>query len=164
MTEDPYEILGVEGGATADEIKVAFIAGAKRFHPDVIGAEESGERMRELNLAYEVLGNPELRAAYDAESRSGVSHDGLFDDLESVVRVWATEAKFTDLPAEKLAALNREMVRMENAGWKVERKYDHLVCTRTERKGLFSKPRKRRVTVNIDRSGRAFQVEQMRPN
>lgn len=162
MTEDPYEILGVQRGATAEEIKSAFIAGAKRFHPDVIGAEESGEKMRQLNLAYEVLGNPELRAAYDAES--GVSsHSGLFDDLESVVRVWATEAKFTDLPPEKLAALNREMVRMESEGWKVERKYDHLVCTRTDRKGLLSRPRKRRVTVNIDSSGRAFHVEQMRP-
>lgn len=162
MTEDPYEILGVERGAGADEIKAAYLAGAKRFHPDVVGEAESGERMRQLNLAYEVLGNPELRAAYDAEA--GVqSHSGLFDDLESVVRVWATEAKFTDLPPEKLAALGREMVRMENEGWKVERKYDHLVCTRTDRKGIFAKPRKRRVTVNIDRDGRAFQVEQKRP-
>lgn len=162
MVEDPYEILGVDRGASADEIKAAYLAGAKRFHPDVIGEEESGEKMRQLNLAYEVLGNPELRAAYDAES-GHVSHDGLFDDLESVVRVWATEAKFTDLPPEKLAALNREMVRMESDGWTVERKYDHLVCTRTDRNGIFARPRKRRVTVNIDRDGRAFHVEQMRP-
>jgi curved DNA-binding protein CbpA len=127
----------------------------------VIGEAESGERMRQLNLAYEVLRDPSMRAQYDSESQS---QDGLYGDLESIVKVWVDQSTMTDLPQQKVAALNRELVRMEREGWTVERVHDHLVGTRTDRKGLFSKPRKRRVTVNIDRNGRAFQVEQMRPD
>jgi curved DNA-binding protein CbpA len=117
--------------------------------------------MRQLNLAYEVLKDPSMRAQYDSESQSA---EGLFDDLESIVQVWVDESSITDLPQEKVSALNREYVRMEQEGWKVERHHDHLVCTRTERNGLFGKARKRRVTVNIDRNGHAFQVEQKRPD
>lgn len=161
MTDDPYEILGVSPGASEAEIRAAYIAGAKRFHPDVVGEAESGERMRQLNLAYEILKDPTMRAQYDSESRDSA---GLFGDLEDIVRVRWEEASFTTLTEEKVAALNRETVKMEREGWKVERKHDHLVCTRTDRKGLFAKARKRRVTVNIDRNGNAFRVEQMRPD
>jgi curved DNA-binding protein CbpA len=126
-----------------------------------VGEAESGERMRQLNLAYEVLKDPSMRAQYDSESQS---LDGLFGDLESIVKVWVDESSMTDLPQEKVRALNREYVRMEQEGWTVERHHDHLVCTRTDRNGLFSKARKRRVTVNIDRNGQAFHVEQMRPD
>lgn len=161
MSEDPYEILGVPRDATETQIRAAYIAGAKRFHPDVVGAAESGEQMRQLNLAYEILKDATMRAQYDSESQNSA---GLFGDLEDIVRVRWEEASFTTLSQEKVAALNRETVHMEREGWKVERKHDHLVCTRTDRNGLFSKARKRRVTVNIDRNGNAFRVEQMRPD
>ncbi|MGH2960163.1 MAG: J domain-containing protein [Solirubrobacterales bacterium] len=160
MKEDPYEILGVRSDATEKEIRAAYIAGAKRFHPDVVGAAESGEKMRQLNLAYEILKDATMRAQYDSESQNSA---GLFGDLEDIVRVRWEEASFTTLSQQKVAALNREMVLMEKDGWDVERVHDHLVCTRTDRSGLFSKARKRRVTVNIDRNGNAFHVEQMRP-
>ncbi len=162
MIDDPYAILAVSRDASQEEIRAAYIAGAKRFHPDVVGAEESGERMRELNLAYELLRDPELRARFDAEIGVDIRSSSI-DDLEDLVRVWATEPKFSDLPDQKLRALNREYVRMEQEGWSVERKFDHLVCTKTERRGIFTRPVKRRVTVNIDANGRAFQVEQKRP-
>ena len=161
MTDDPYEILGVSPAASEAEIRAAYIAGAKRFHPDVVGAAESGERMRQLNLAYEVLKDATMRAQYDSESQNAA---GLFGDLEDIVKVRWEEASFSTLSQEKVVALNREFVRMESEGWTVERKHDHLVCTRTDRKGLFAKARKRRVTVNIDRNGNAFRVEQMRPD
>lgn len=161
MREDPYEILGVPRDATEQQIRAAYIAGAKRLHPDVVGAAESGEQMRQLNLAYEILKDATMRAQYDSESQDSA---GLFGDLEDIVRVRWEESSFTTLSEEKVAALNRETVRMEREGWEVERKHDHLVCTRTDRKGLFAKPRKRRVTVNIDRNGNAFRVEQMRPD
>jgi curved DNA-binding protein CbpA len=156
-------ILGVAFDATADEIRAAYLAAAKRLHPDIVGAETSGEQMREVNLAYELLSNPELRARFDRE----IASDGRanpFEDIEEMVRVWVEEPEFSDLNGFKLRALNREYVRMENEGWAVERKHDHLVCTKTERRSLFSKPRKRRVTVNIDRNGRPFQVEQKLPD
>jgi curved DNA-binding protein CbpA len=160
MTEDPYEILGVPCDADEAAIRAAYIAGAKRLHPDVVGEAESGERMRALNLAYEVLKDPALRAIYDVESRGGA----MPDDLESAVRIWEEQFGESGLAQDKIAALNKETVRMEQEGWKVERLHDHLVCTKTERKGLFSRPRKRRVTVSIDKHGLPFHVEQIRPD
>lgn len=160
MSEDPYEILGVERSADDAEIRAAYIAGAKRFHPDVVGATESGERMRQLNLAYEVLKDPAMRAIYDVESRG----NSLPDDLESAVRIWEEQFGESGLTQDKIAALNKETVRMEGEGWQVERLHDHLVCTKTERRGLFAKARKRRVTVSIDKYGLPFHVEQIRPD
>ena len=160
MSEDPYEILGVPRSADDAEIRAAYLAGAKRFHPDVVGAEESGERMRELNLAYEVLKDPAMRAMYDVESQAGSGPE----DLESAVRIWEAEFGESGLTQEKIRALNRETVRMEREGWSVERLHDHLVCMKTERKGLFGKSRKRRVTVSIDKFGLPMHVEQIRPD
>lgn len=117
--------------------------------------------MRQLNLAYEVLKDATMRAQYDSESQNSA---GLFGDLEDIVRVRWEEPSFSKLTDEKIAALNREMVQMERDGWLVERVHDHLVCTRTDRKSRFARGRKRRVTVNIDRNGNAFRVEQMRPD
>jgi curved DNA-binding protein CbpA len=159
VTEDPYEILGVSPGASEAEIRAAYIAGAKRFHPDVVGEAESGERMRQLNLAYELLRDSENRALYDAENVRGSRQS----DIEDIVRVWVDDGRIEDLALTKMAALNREMVQMESEGWEVRRHHDHLVCTRTDRKGLFSRAIKRRVTVNIDQHGLPFHVEQKRP-
>lgn len=163
MDRDPYEIIGVLRAASQEEIRAAYRAKAKQLHPDVIGEAASGEQMRELNLAYELLKDPELRSRYDAEVGLEI-RASAFDDLEDLGRVWVDEPKFSDLAQTKLRALNREYVRMEQEGWTVERKHDHLVCVKTERNGFFGKPRKRRVTVSIDREGRPFHVEQKRPD
>jgi len=61
---DHYETLGVSKDASADEIKKAFKALARQLHPDVAG-EESTERFKAVNTAYEVLSDPEKRAMYD---------------------------------------------------------------------------------------------------
>lgn len=160
MAEDPYDVLGVGQDATAEAIRAAYLAGAKRFHPDAVGAETSVDAMRRLNLAYEVLRDPVRRAEHDA-TRPPVR--SVFSDVDDLVRVWADQAPSGALAQEKIAALNREWVRLEQEGWKVERHHDHLVATKTESRGLLAKRRKRRITVNIDKYGRAFQVEQMRP-
>ena len=69
---DYYEVLGISRNASPDEIRNAFRALAKQYHPDV--AEESGteERFKEINEAYAVLSDAERKAAYD---RFG--HEGL---------------------------------------------------------------------------------------
>jgi curved DNA-binding protein CbpA len=157
MDVDPYEILSIDRRATQDEIRAAYLAGAKRFHPDVVGAEESGERMRELNLAYEAIGDPAARAIFDVEA-------GVHTSEHDEVRIWSAGFSTGSIAQHKVAELNRERVRMEKQGWKVERLHDHLVCTRTDRNGLFGKRRKRRVTVSIDLDGRPFHVEQVRPD
>ncbi len=67
MPDALYRVLRVDPSADCDTIRAAYRALAAIYHPDHAGA--AGEqRMRELNRAWEVLGNPERRAAYDART------------------------------------------------------------------------------------------------
>ncbi|QLH03018.1 molecular chaperone DnaJ [Nitrosopumilus cobalaminigenes] len=59
-----YEIIGVEKDATPEEIKKKFRELAKKTHPDKT-KEDSEEEMAELNKAYEILSDKELREKYD---------------------------------------------------------------------------------------------------
>lgn len=64
--KDYYETLGVPRTATEKDIKAAFRKLARKHHPDVNPGEASaGERFKEINEAYEVLGDPEKRKRYD---------------------------------------------------------------------------------------------------
>lgn len=61
-----YETLGVERGASAGEIKKAYYALAKKYHPDTNkGDEETEKRFQEVQKAYEVLRDAKTRSAYD---------------------------------------------------------------------------------------------------
>ena len=63
MSKDYYNILGVGKGASQDEIKKAFRQKAHLYHPDKKGGDEA--KFKELNEAYQVLGNAKKRAQYD---------------------------------------------------------------------------------------------------
>lgn len=61
-----YSLFGVPRTATDEEIKQAFRTLAKRFHPDTSeGAADKGRRFKDLSSAYEILGDPIKRRAYD---------------------------------------------------------------------------------------------------
>ena len=63
--KDYYDIIGVKRDATQDEIKRAYRKLARRYHPDVSTEADSEQRFKEIGEAYEVLKDPEKRAAYD---------------------------------------------------------------------------------------------------
>lgn len=63
--KDYYSILGVERGASADDIKKAYRKLAHKYHPDVSKDPRGEEKFKEVAEAYETLKNPEKRVAYD---------------------------------------------------------------------------------------------------
>ena len=61
-----YDVLGVKKDASAEEIKKAFRDLARKYHPEVAKDKVTGEKkFKEINEAYEVLGDPEKRQQYD---------------------------------------------------------------------------------------------------
>ena len=60
-----YEILGVPVGASEAEIRRGYRQKVMEFHPDRSYRADANDRMVEINKAYEVLGDPTLRASYD---------------------------------------------------------------------------------------------------
>lgn len=63
--KDYYQVLQVSRDASADEIKRAYRKLARRFHPDVSKESGAEEKFKQVQEAYEVLKDPEKRAAYD---------------------------------------------------------------------------------------------------
>src|SRR6266542_2164684 len=65
--KDYYKILGVDRAASDDEIRKAFRKLARQYHPDVAkNKAQAEEKFKEINEAYEVLGDAEKRKKYDA--------------------------------------------------------------------------------------------------
>ncbi|RKZ81032.1 MAG: J domain-containing protein, partial [Gammaproteobacteria bacterium] len=63
--KDYYQVLGVTKNTSQDEIKRSYRKLARKYHPDVSSESNAEERFKEVGEAYEVLKNPEKRAAYD---------------------------------------------------------------------------------------------------
>ncbi len=63
--KDYYKIMGVARDASQDEIKRAYRKLARKYHPDVSKEPDAEARFKEVGEAYEVLKDPEKRAAYD---------------------------------------------------------------------------------------------------
>jgi DnaJ-class molecular chaperone len=77
VEKDLYEILGVKKDANEKDIKKAFHALAKKYHPDVNPGDKAAEqRFKEVNLAYEVLKDTKKRAQYDQMRAMGADPFG----------------------------------------------------------------------------------------
>ena len=78
--KDYYAILGVDRGASAEEIKKAYRKKARQVHPDVNPSPEAQQRFQEINEAHEVLSDPEKRRRYDqlgARWHNGMPFEGF---------------------------------------------------------------------------------------
>jgi curved DNA-binding protein len=68
--KDYYDTLGLTRGADAEEVKRAYRKLARKFHPDVSKERNAEARFKDVQEAYEVLRDPEKRAAYDQLGRN----------------------------------------------------------------------------------------------
>ena len=66
MLKNYYQVLGIDQQASQEEIKKAYRSQAKQYHPDAVGADPRREDIfKEINEAYQVLGDREKRRSYD---------------------------------------------------------------------------------------------------
>lgn len=71
---DYYEVLGLSRSASEDEVKKTFRRLAKQYHPDTNKEQGAESRFIEINEAYEVLSDPQKRAAYDRYGHAAVGN------------------------------------------------------------------------------------------
>ncbi len=82
--KDLYKTLGVAENADEAAIKKAYRKLAKEFHPDVTGDDKKKtERFKEINEAYDVLGDKKKRAEYDRLKHAPVRPDGMPEGFDA---------------------------------------------------------------------------------
>jgi molecular chaperone DnaJ len=100
-SKDLYAILGVERGASEDDIKKAYRKLARKFHPDVNpGNASAEEKFKELSAAYDVLSNPDKRKLYDEFGEDGLR--GGFDPEQArAYKQWKQARADAERPFER---------------------------------------------------------------
>jgi curved DNA-binding protein len=144
--KDYYETLGLTRGADASQVKRAYRQLARRYHPDVSKEKNAEDRFKEVQEAYEVLRDPEKRAAYDQlgrdyrpgqqfrpppdwETRFGQSGGQRFSDLNGFSDFFSTlfggagghaqseaDAGFLDVTVEEAFAGTQRRVAINEHG------------------------------------------------
>ena len=95
MMEDPYQVLGLERGASDEEVKKAYRRLAKKYHPDANpGDAEAARKMQEINAAYEQIKNPPQSggAGYGGGTYTGGAGYGS-DPYEDIFGQWRRQQR-----------------------------------------------------------------------
>ncbi len=101
-----YKLLELDASASAADIKRAYQALALRYHPDHNPDDaQAGARFRDIQKAYRTLGNPQLRAHYDALGK----HAAAGADGEALVRAFERLAKLVVNKARPVAPQPSEL-------------------------------------------------------
>jgi len=157
-----YEILGVKTNATPEEIKKAYVSLVKQYHPDRAGENEEkkdeyNEKLLEIMNSYEVLSNPESKAAYDEEINVARS-EGVVSESESTrgKKMSGMARKTGDIETDypislALAAYGKGKIPMRVAGEHVAVKvYPGIRRYRVEGKGVPGEGGKKRGDLYVN--------------
>src|SRR6516164_6083231 len=88
MARDPYEVLGVERTASAQEIKKAFRQLARELHPDVNAHDPAAEeKFKQAAEAYEILSDADRRATYDRYGHDGLRSGGYAPNFDAFASI-----------------------------------------------------------------------------
>lgn len=140
--KDFYELLGVQKGASADEIKKAYRKLAMKYHPDKNAGDKTAEgKFREISDAYEVLKDDQKRAAYDrfghaafdqamGGGRPGGGQGGGFSN-----------AGFADIFEEMFAEMSGQRRQPEQDHRGSDIRYDHEISLEEAYTGTTTKLR-----------------------
>lgn len=91
MVEDPYKVLGLDHNASDEDVKRAYRALAKKYHPDLNpGDQEAARRMQEVNEAYDQIKNPEKYRS-PASSGGGYGYDPFTGGYQQTGRSTASD-------------------------------------------------------------------------
>jgi len=142
MGDSHYDMLGVARNATPEMIKKAYVALVKEYHPDHAGSNEDkqqeyNEHLLQIMAAYEVLGNAESKAAYDAELAGILTAPSPRGKKMSGMPTKSGDIE-TDYPVSMvIAAYGKGKIPMNVAGEKIVIKvYPGIRRYRIENKGV----------------------------
>ena len=149
---DYYSVLGIGIDASQDELRKAWRAAQKQWHPDRNPTPEAAEKIRQINAAWEVLGDPEKRAEYDS--------------VYFTVRARIAEEQRRAREAERLERERRERLRQQElerkmraeaeARRRAQEAEDRRKAAERRRKAEEQRERKRRERAMADKREQAI--------